>query len=468
MNTKDLKEALLKMSHNELVESLTEYAKNDKAFAKAFYLLIEDKLKVGGEEKAREEVDNSFCQMRPAGGRYNRYDDTDWYAIMKDSKGIFEKAEQALAIGNLRRAVAYSLQWLDDFSNEFTEAAFDYDDEGVEFGWVCDKAMDIIKKAMLHPQADDGFKEDVSDELSIIAENAEVFNDYGFANLKAFSKRMEAMTQSPEDALATVDALIEKNKYGVIQSDLIIQKGILLQSMGKEEEAIRLWENNVHENEICQHLINHLTDKKDYNRALNALENAIKQGKGYDSWQYRKKEIEIYKILGQTENVIATHRRLFIESNGNLESYKALKSLIAPDEWKEYLSAMMSKTDFSDFCFYGDGNTKAEILLAEQDIDGLHQYLMQSKDYYMFELYEHYGKKLPKDKQSELVPNYVKEIRKEASEAKKRDHYSSVRYHIENLKELHGADEAVADLLIELRELYRRRPAFIDELKQLD
>lgn len=95
-------------------------------------------------------------------------------------------------------------------------------------------------------------------------------------------------------------------------------------------------------------------------------------------------------------------------------------------------------------------------------------YLMQVNGHDIFELYEQYAKKLPSGKQAKLIPNYLKEIRQEAAEAKKRDHYSRVRYHIGNLKELDAADEAVSNLLSELRELYRHRPAFIDELKKLD
>lgn len=468
MRTKDLKETLLKMNFYELVDTLMEYAQKDTSFAKAFYQLIEDKLKAGGEEEAREEVDRSFSQVRPMGGRYNRYDDTDWYAIMEDSNELFPKAKQALEIGNLRRAVAYPLQWLNNFSEEFTEAAFDYDDEGVELGGACEEVMEIIEKVMLHPQADADFKKEVSNELSMIAEKTKVFDDYCFVNLKSFAQRMEAMTQSPEKALSTIEALIEKNEYGVKLSDLIIHKGTILIAMGKQEEALRFWENNVCKEDVCSHLVNFLIDQKDYEQALKVLEKAIRQGEGYNRWQWLRKEIEIYEALGQKEQLIATHRRLFIEHGGELKSYEALKSLIPAEEWKAYLAAMMSETDFSDDCWSYDGNTKANILLAEQDIDGLFDYLMQVEGHYIFKLYEQYAKKLPSDKQVRLIPNYLKEIRQEAFEAKKRNHYSMVRYHISNLKELDGADETVSNLLTELRELYRRRPAFVDELKKLD
>ena len=75
---KDLKSALQKLSYHEMEEAVMEYAQTDKDFAASFYQLIENKLKAGGEEESRSEVDELFSQTRPMGGRYDRYEDTDW------------------------------------------------------------------------------------------------------------------------------------------------------------------------------------------------------------------------------------------------------------------------------------------------------------------------------------------------------------------------------------------------------
>lgn len=465
---KDLKSALQKLSYHEMEEAVMEYAQTDKDFAASFYQLIENKLKAGGEEESRSEVDELFSQTRPMGGRYDRYEDTDWYAIMHGYDDLFDKARQALELGNLRRAVAYPLQWLTDFSDEFTEAAFAYDDEGIEFGDACEEALAIIEQVMVHPQASADLKEEIYEELYDLDEGASVFDDYDFANLSTFTRRMEAMTLPPEKALASLESLIKRNNDPAHLDDLIIQKGSVLLSMSREEEALRFWEEYLNKPDVCMHLVSYLIEKKAYERAIATLEEAILQSERYEIWQWLSKEIDIYKAMGLKEKLIETYRRLFIACNGLYKSYEALKSLIPVNEWKPYLAAMMEETDFSTFCCGFDDNVKAEILLNEQDLDGLSAYLLHTKGHDMFGLCQRYATRLPVEKQAALIPNYAEELREEASEAKKRNDYSSVRYHLENLRELAGSEETVSQLVAEFRELYSRRPAFMNELKRLD
>lgn len=468
MNRDEWKKTLQMMSDEELLDLLMEYAEEDQSFARTFLEQVENKLKRGGEAEAREEVSLSFCREHPMAGRYNCCDGIDWYAIMNDCSVLFQKAEQALSMGNVRRAVAYPLQWLSDFSASFTESAFEYDDEGTEFGCACEEALKIIEQGMLHPQADACFKEEVSEELSAIADQANVFDDYCFVNLKLFARRMAAMIQSPEDALSTVESLLETNEDGARLSTLILQKGTILMAMGRTEEALQFWEINCCEEEVCKHLVDYLMEQKNSERALKVLEKAIRQGEPYESRKWLRKELAIYEALGQTAQVIAAHRRLFIALGGEWTSYEALKSLIPADEWKGYLAALMNETDFSDYCWFGEGNTKANILLSEEDLDGLFDYLMQVESDFALELYGYYAKRLPAAKQCELLPNYSYEIRQEASKARKRDHYARVCSHISALKELEGADGTVTDLLVEFRDVYGHRPAFMDELRKLD
>lgn len=195
-----LNKALHKLDYDELVEHLMEYAKKDKLFAESFYQQIEDKVKNAHEAEARNEVDASFARNIPKGGPNNPYYETDWYSIMVDNIKLFKKANQSLKVGNLRHAVAYPLQWLRKFNEEFTEEAFSFDDDGFEFVLACEEALAIIEKVILHPQADASLKRGVCDELSKLAEAKNVFEDYSFADIKDFANRMTAFTESPKEA----------------------------------------------------------------------------------------------------------------------------------------------------------------------------------------------------------------------------------------------------------------------------
>lgn len=464
MDNLDLNEVLKEMSADELVQAVMEYASKDRTFAKDFLNFVETKLKFGGEMDAREEVNNSFCMIRPSRGHY---DDSDWFGIMEESGELFKKALQALSYGNLNRAVTYPLQWLKCFSEGFTEEAFFYDDEGTEFSSACRVAMDIIEKVITNTKADAEFKEDVCSELSVIAESATVFDNYCFVNLKAFAKRMKAVIRPNQEALSIIDELINEEEYGVSLASLIIQKSTILVSMGKEQESLQFLENNVCETEVCQYLVKILTEKKDYDRTLKVLERALLIGEDYDKLQWLRKEIEIFELQGRSEDVINSYRRLFIASEGEFESYKALKKRIPSTEWKSFLKALMNETTFNSCCYLGGKNEKAEILIAENDFPGLLDYMCEVEDYDKLDFYEHYASQLPVDSQKKLMPYYMDAIRKEAESANKRDHYSRVRWHISNLKGLKGSGQSVAILLAEFRELYNRRPAFMDELTRV-
>lgn len=470
MENQKLMDMLAKMSLEELVGAVTDYAEVDKSFAETFTNLVEDKLKHGDEKEARKRVRDSFGQTFSSGRRYGRYDYTDWSDIMEECSGFFEKAEQALALGNLSCAIAYPLQWLRCFSDDFTEDAFSYDEEGTDFSYACERAMDIIEKVITNPLADAGFKKKVSDELSGLAKRAKMFDDYGFANLKAFAKRIQAMTLTDEKALATIEGLIEDHEYNVPLSSLLIQKYNILVSMGKEEEAIAFLEDNVQEGDVCQYLVDVLLGKKDYERTLKVLEEAINvknvMGDGYYKGYWLRKKIEIYELLKRPDDVATTYRRLFIISRGDFDCYEALKKLIAPSEWKSYLETLMDETPFYSFIFDGK-NKKAEILLAEQDYRQLFEYLRTVDDFYKTDLYGLYAHELPMEMQKSLIPYYVEAIRKKAVSAKNRNQYSMIRCHICDLKKLDGSGQTVADFVEELRGQYRRRTAFMSELKKI-
>ena len=466
MDIKNLRETLQKMNYGELIESFMEYAEKDITFANEFRLFVTNKLRDGGEEEARTAVNRTFAAIGASSGRNKYYDSMDWYNIMNDKDILFQDAEHAFEFGNFRRAVAYPLQWLKRFNEEFTEDAFDYDDEGIQFEWACDEAMKFIEKVMYNAEADSRLKEDVCKELLAFSDASNVFEKYGFADMKTFAQRMKALTESPEEALVTIEDLINRAERTAEIKNLILQKYNLLSGMGKGSEALDFLEDNISKDAICSYLVDTLMDKKDYERALSVLEKALKLGDRFLFSRWMKKKIEIYEILGDKKQVIAVYRRLFIQSAGSLKIYATLKSMIPVNEWKTYLSAMMDETHFSDFCWGEGGNTKAEIFLAENDMDSLFQYMMRSK-YDLLNLYSHYAIKLSPEQQTELIPNYVEEIRSEAAIAKKRDHYISVCHYISHLRELYGATEVVNELLTEFLETYRRRPAFIAELKKL-
>lgn len=462
-----LQELISQLNGEQLSEYLVEYSKKDKAFAKAFADFLNSKLMADYDFEIRQEVEDLFTLERPSGGRYSLYNDTDWYGIMHGVNDLFDKAHRALEKGLIHKAAGMALQWLSSFADNFTEGAFSYDDEGIAFGDACEEAGDIIDKAVNHPNADDDFKEDVADELSDIADHGDAMRDYCFYDIDSLSERINAMTETPERALATVEKMLNKGGYKSPVEQLIIQKYNLLMSMGRKDEALIFIKENISKEKVCDYIVDKYVKAKDYDMAIELLELAIKNGEDYNGWQRMRKEIEIYKKQKREEDVTKTYRRLFISCHGDIDCYHELKKRIPASEWKGYLTQLMSETPFLDP--WSSNDDKAEILIAEGDFKALHDYLlsMKSGSYSQLEVLAAYANKLPEDLQPDVANFYGDVIRKEATNANKKDDYSRIRWNIERLRELHHTESLVSDIVAEFRNLYRRRPSFMRELDKI-
>lgn len=462
-----LQELISQLNGEQLSEYLVEYSKKDKAFAKAFADFLNSKLMADYDFEIRQEVEDLFTLERPSGGRYSLYNDTDWYGIMHGVNDLFDKAHRALEKGLIHKAAGMALQWLSSFADNFTEGAFSYDDEGIAFGDACEEAGDIIDKAVNHPNADDDFKEDVADELSDIADHGDAMRDYCFYDIDSLSERINAMTETPERALATVEKMLNKGGYKSPVEQLIIQKYNLLMSMGRKDEALIFIKENISKEKVCDYIVDKYVKAKDYDMAIELLELAIKNGEDYNGWQWMRKEIEIYKKQKREEDVTKTYRRLFISCHGDIDCYHELKKRIPASEWKGYLTQLKSETPFLDP--WSSNDDKAEILIAEGDFKALHDYLlsMKSGSYSQLEVLAAYANKLPEDLQPDVANFYGDVIRKEATNANKKDDYSRIRWNIERLRELHHTESLVSDIVAEFRNLYRRRPSFMRELDKI-
>lgn len=82
--------------------------------------------------------------------------------------------------------------------------------------------------------------------------------------------------------------------------------------------------------------------------------------------EWREQLLSIYEEVHDITKVIEMCRLLFIHTNGSLDYYHKLKSLISSTDWKEYLSTLLQETTFFDY--WGSGNTKAEIYIEEKSM----------------------------------------------------------------------------------------------------
>lgn len=172
-------------------------------------------------------------------------------------------------------------------------------------------------------------------------------------------------------------------------------------------------------------------------------------------YEWRAARYSVYEHTGDIPAQIQLARSLVLD--GNFEYYRKLKLLYPVEKWPGVLDELLAE-------FKRLKGTSQEvyvkILIAENLKDLLLAYCRQ-KTWMLLSLYEH----LIPDYTNEMVPLFQELIMKEADMASDRKSYRAVCEIIRHFRGACGnfpAKEMIGGLL----DTYKKRPAFVDELKK--
>ena len=177
--------------------------------------------------------------------------------------------------------------------------------------------------------------------------------------------------------------------------------------------------------------------------------------------EWREQLLSIYEEVHDITKVIEMCRLLFIHTNGSLDYYHKLKSLISSTDWKEYLSTLLQETTFFDY--WGSGNNKAEIYIEEKEYDKLFSFL-STVEYRRLDALVQYASHLNVTHSSEILSLFTDDLRVYAEKNLGRNHYEYIARVLRAMRKLNGGKDAVKQLVEEFRVLYKRRPAMMQEL----
>ncbi len=234
---------------------------------------------------------------------------------------------------------------------------------------------------------------------------------------------------------------------------------IISSQKGMERETESLcatyWENS----SVRKFYIDRCIKNKNYNRALEVLDESIALDSGYAGliFEYKKKKKEIFLLQGNKEAYINQLTELVIERGaGNMELYNELKKQYTAEEWsekREYIFNNLSPYSGIDR-FYKE----------EKLYNRLLEYVMKSPGLYSL---TEYASILKKDYPEKLLEKYKTELEKEASYANGRSHYKRLVTILRSMKKIKGGSKAVDEIVMLWKEKYRSRPAMLDELGKL-
>lgn len=232
----------------------------------------------------------------------------------------------------------------------------------------------------------------------------------------------------------------------------------LLQHHGTEAELEQYIEEHIEMDTFREIYLQNLMEKQQYEKAIQvALEGEEKNKEhrwGMDKW--KKPRYESYKALRDTKNQEALAKEFLFK--GDFDYCEDLKELHGEDynnfynDLKEELKAKTGTGEYSTF---------RKLIEKENDVEEMIDLVRKEPD-----TIPKYIKLLMNTHSEEVLVLYRSNIENRAEKACARNLYRDVCYMIVDYRRFEN-EQSVKALIEKLKNEYKRRPAFIDELSRI-
>lgn len=403
-----------------------------------------------------DEVRRLFGQQEEKYRGYNRwryYDNfgLNWNALKDGMEQIVSTLNEKLENGHHEVVVLPIVEfyrllagYLDDFLAE--------EEENLNItARECDA---LLLKWAEHPEVPAQEKRELYETLQKLSQ-AEIM-DYVDGLTDAFFMNYLTCTQSPAEALSTIEKLTAKGK---VSEELVHKHIALLRQFGRENEAQEVIRCNLRFHSVLDAELNRLYDKENDYAALNLLDIA--------TWKYRAgSDIEARKIrfllrLNDTKKLIDVYRYLLLNTWDSFDYYAEIKALVPASEWPVQYKLIVEE---------GGKKGRVELMTCiyaeECDYPRLFETL-RDYDFSILSLLKQHLSQLPQEYHATLLHKELKIIEAEAHRANKRSEYARIASSIRQFAALPGAKPMADGLVALLRKTYTRRRAYIDELSKI-
>lgn len=241
----------------------------------------------------------------------------------------------------------------------------------------------------------------------------------------------------------------------------------LIEKFEGEDKATQYVEANLNNSRFRKITIGKAIDSKDYIRAISLAESGLEidaeRTELANNW--RDYLLKIYLLMEDTENIMKYARYMFLNSYRERKGYfDIMKTHTLPDNWNKYVEGLIAeliKRKSQKVGFASE--TIVEIYIWEERWSDLLQVLKRDPSLESIESYEKY---LSKDFSGELTDLYQKFILKYMAEKMGREHYRKACYYLQRMIGLNAREKANF-VISQLKKLYPRRAALMDELKSI-
>jgi len=236
----------------------------------------------------------------------------------------------------------------------------------------------------------------------------------------------------------------------------------IVDKFGSKEEAEKFVLDNIEYTYFKELYINKFIDEKNFDKVIQLTykwEKLDNKNSGLIT-KWKKIRYSVYKELSMEKEQKELAEELLFD--GNFEYYIELKELMSDDS-EDFYKNIKSQLQTSELTVNKYINKRMFIKLIEYEND-LDEILLLMKE--LPSSVEIYGDRLFEKYPEEVIKIYEIYIKHQASIASKRKDYANVCWKIEKYENFAGKSNE-SGLIDYLMDSYKKRPAFIDELKKI-
>jgi len=453
---------------NELRDFLLKFAKTNPSVQNELLVQLSTLPKEVNTAKYETIVARAFSA---AEGRHGYIEYRDTHAAMNPIYNLLAKADEHIANGNYHEAFSI----VSAVAPQCVEAIQNMDDSNGECGGVIDESFELTGK-ILQVVQDPQLANKIFEWLYNQIQNPD-YDDFGCDNvLEPLFFDWANNKQRRETAYRFIDQQIKesKDKDGwsseYRQAKYLKFKMHLLNDEGKRMEADQIIEENLHLSDFREMRINEAISQNKIEEAIGHIREGIAQAEkdNYPGIAHGLKDklLEIYEKVNHTNNIRKLSKELFLENTSTISYFRKYKGTFTREDWYQPLAEIIQKLSKPGKPNYWGPVFKSGLVAVYIEEAMWEQLFNEVKRCNNIEIVEKYYNYLAPIYHDELIPMYKNAILKFAEQTG-RNVYATLVTYLNNLAKLQGGKTVAKELMLELLEKYKNRPAMKDEFKKV-
>lgn len=435
-NQPNLPNLLAKCNDTQLVEIILEHAKEDKSFANYLHMKLSESSDTNSIISDFKRISDMYFKGR-----------SDIEDVLKAGELLIDKTEKLCSSVEKIQIYAEIITMLEhDIENSYD---YDYDEESWELYETISDCSTYMESAVKNIVSSKN-KNHIATVWKCIIEHWH--GRFCIDGEERFFPSLLQLCSFPEYRIK-LDELLSFRQMSADEyrkREIEGQRFSIIKNYGTEAEAEDFINANIDNPDFRRLAIEHAMNIKDYIRAEKlALEGITSENSRFSSvscWQYLLHDI--YKLSGNTKKLTDICYTLVKE--GKTDYYEEWKSLI-PEENRSYeINRLLNESE----------NYSYEYIISCENIsDRIYEFCCKFPSKISC-----YYKKLKKTEFMEQSKNlYEQYIRDSGEKASNRSEYAVLCKQLKNFS-MECDSELALKIAADFRELYRRKPAFMDEL----